>query len=767
MSYLLNWVNDDANETAEFRCVHVNTTQSDEEIARVTIPETMNEVEKVLHILENGLAVQKQAVLERIDAFIKRDRGLLVFTAAVVTSIQRMLPLAHESLQVAAGKSFQRLIANFEFTSHEPLLQLTVHILSVWSASVHEAWLPVFKKLAAKMKKEPIDASIVIDILKLSDINQAKTYRTAACSMISALAPHVSESLSRQLVKKAFDLCQDIEYTVRLRMASELEQLFDIGQTFVQTKLWPELLSLMEDDNAEVKAEASKLLMKALRHLSSSFRREKALPLVIKALSGPYACEAVLPKAGECLQICIRDLEATHQLTKFLDFYRTQLSSAEVSTALAATHNLPGILLILGAHQHEHNSFQQGAPLKSNTSSQTVQRSDEAKKPDGSSLILNEVSACSQTTLIRRPSQADLATDCLLAVVRGRHIECKKLLALAVADIAGVYSPRPELFQIIIDELLDNPETRPVVLARLPSLLSKVELDTTKVYNRLLTLIQSANWRIQFSSLQAVQVLLPRLSQSCLKDTLPDSLITVMKSGAGPTRSKAGEVTAHLIAISASSDLRREIIDRLIQQLAKSTKHLDRQAYLDFCTHAVQYLSRSFFKANFLDSMISLSRDKVSSVRAKFAKLAPELRLGINSEASYALSDVVSLLMEDPDKTVAETACDSHAAMLLPGFWKKLNSDAILKADQVKQETEARILAEEQRSLEEIKKQFVDQLAARAKLEYKANKHKSKIKSRGSVKVVTLGATVKGKSSKRSSLIETRSNSISRPLKKM
>lgn len=651
----------------------------------MTIDESMDDIEKALHILDIGQPVQKQAVFERLEAFILQDQDLRIFTAAVVTIMQRMLPLAPEGMQIAAAKSFRSLIeTTFTPDLNETVLALTVEILSVWSAPVHEAWLPVFKMLVGKVRKDLLNTTILRDILKLGDINRAKTFRTAACTMTPALAPYLPEGLSRQLIKKSFSLSQDIEYSVRLRMAKELAQLFVIGTSFVQNQLWNEILKLLEDDNEEVKKEALYLLMKSLKHLTSSFRKDQALPIVLKVLSGPFATDVLLPQAAECLQTCIKDLESMQKLCDFMDFYRLQLISPNPDLALMATRNLPGVLLALEGQHPEYDNL-------------------------------------------------------LLGVVRSSKANCRRIIAAAMPDIAMVYINKPELVQIAIEDLLDDTAAQPVILKTLPKLTGQLPLDKLKIYNRLLVTMRLSNWRVQYSSLVAVQCLLSSLNPSYIRDSLPDILTSIMQTGALPARSKAAEVAAQMLSRLAYSEFRQDFLSNLALQLAKSHKHMDRQIYLDFALHAVHWFSRRFFKVHLLDVTLSLSRDLMVSVKAKFLRLVPAFRMGMNPETSPALSDIVNQLMDDPDKTVSEAACDAHAAMLHPDFWKKLDSDELLNADQLKERTETQMLAEEQRILDDIKKQFVDQLATRAKLGYKNRKQMGRLNPRASVKTSRFG----------------------------
>jgi hypothetical protein len=668
----------------------------------------MSQVDKALHILNSGLPVQKNAVLERLDSFIQQDRELRVFTAVAVTPRQRMLPLSQESLQVTAGKSFQRLVES-QADLNEALIQLAMQILSVWSAPVHEVWLPVFSKLAGRVRKELLSTTIGREVLKLSDFNQAKTYRMAACSMTPALAPKVPEKLSQQLVKKAFDLSQDIEFSIRLRMAKELDQLFEIGHAFVQNQLWPKILALLEDDNSAVQKEALNLLLKSLKFLTQSFRKEQGLPHVLRALSGPFATEVILPRSGEFLQLCRSELESLHQTEVFMEFYRSQLLSPDSTTAVEATRNLPGILLVLGAARNDYDSL-------------------------------------------------------LLGSVRSRHPNAKKLVAKALPDIISSFSARRDLMRTVILELLEDPAVQLTLLPNLPSLQVRADIDCSEIYSQLLSLLQHSNWRVQTHSLAALQSMLRNIPQPSLRDTLPELLYAVMHTGATPARNKAAEVTAQLTSVLCSTEFRREVIAHMAEQLGHSKSHQDRQVYLEYCLHAMTYFSRGLFKTYFLDMLLTLSRDRETSVRTKFATLIPAFRKGLTGDASLALSDVVNQLMEDPHRTVAEAAGNAHAAMMQADFWKNLDSEEVRRVNRLKEEAEAQMLVEEQRSLDETKKRFVEQLAARAKQEYKDKKLKPKLNPRASMKIPSSPPT-KPLQMKRSSMIDIR-GVVSRAVKK-
>jgi hypothetical protein len=485
-------------------------------------------------------------------------------------------------------------------------------------------------------------------------------------------------------------------------MTKELEKLFVIGQAFVEGELWEEVVNLLEDDNDKVQQEALTLLLKTLKSSSSDFRVSQALPYVIDALTKPYAAQVVLSWAGEVMQVCCKELETLGKLRLFMEFYRTQLLSSDLDTVLVAARCLPEVLLGLGTARKDYDSL-------------------------------------------------------LLGVMRSCHSEVRKLTATRLSAIVCVYSRHSDLMQTMTQELLEDSDTSVIVLTSLPSLIDQGGLDTGKLYSHLLDLLRHSNWRVQFSSVVAVQSLLKTSDQPYVRDSLPERLCEIMQNSAVPARNKAAEALAQLVSILPYSDLRREMVDYLTTHFAQSANHQARQVFLEFCVHALSFFSRCFFNANFLDFLRPMSSDPVTSVRTKFARLIPFFRKGLASEASFELADVVNRLMQDPQRTVADAAGDAHSAMLQANYWRSLDSEEVLRADQAKEEAESRLLAQEQRSLEDIKRQFVDQLALRAKQDYKASKLRPKVSQRASMKGQMSPTLSKASATKRSSMADIRS----------
>jgi hypothetical protein len=180
-----------------------------------------------------------------------------------------------------------------------------------------------------------------------------------------------------------------------------------------------------------------------------------------------------------------------------------------------------------------------------------------------------------------------------------------------MSAIVCAYSRHSALMQTMTQELLEDSDTRAIVLPSLPSLMEQGGLDTGKLYSHLLGLLRHSNWRVQFSSVVAVQSVLRTSQQPYVRDSLPELLYEIMQNSAIPARNKAAEALAQLVSIMAYSDLRREVIDYLTSHLAKSANHQARQVFLEFCLHASTFFLRRFFNANFLDFLRPMSSDPV------------------------------------------------------------------------------------------------------------------------------------------------------------
>lgn len=94
----------------------------------------------------------------------------------------------------------------------------------------------------------------------------------------------------------------------------------------------------------------------------------------------------------------------------------------------------------------------------------------------------------------------------------------------------------------------------------------------------------------------------------------------------------------------------------ITKEMTMSRNWIQRKAFLYFCKHVVQYMSRDFFKKTFMKDYIALSEDKVPHVRMEFANAMLVIKPYFDSDVdlSLELMDILSNLNNDTDRDVLE-----------------------------------------------------------------------------------------------------------------
>lgn len=96
--------------------------------------------------------------------------------------------------------------------------------------------------------------------------------------------------------------------------------------------------------------------------------------------------------------------------------------------------------------------------------------------------------------------------------------------------------------------------------------------------------------------------------------------------------------------------------------LAESTSCVMRKTFIYFCKSAVNTFSRNFFKENFLELYMALSKDNVATVRMEFAKSLLTIKPYFDGDpiVNNDLMSLLNLLSTDVDRDVMEAAehCD-------------------------------------------------------------------------------------------------------------
>lgn len=129
--------------------------------------------------------------------------------------------------------------------------------------------------------------------------------------------------------------------------------------------------------------------------------------------------------------------------------------------------------------------------------------------------------------------------------------------------------------------------------------------------------------------------------------------------------------------------MRTDLINAIKSDLAESSSCVLRKTFIFFCNSAVDTFSRAFFKANFLASYLSLSKDRVASVRMEFARSLVIIKPALDYDSAQAndLMTILTQMHSDTDPDVAEAVQQADDALLQMKKRTREQEKAVTAAD--------------------------------------------------------------------------------------
>ena len=144
--------------------------------------------------------------------------------------------------------------------------------------------------------------------------------------------------------------------------------------------------------------------------------------------------------------------------------------------------------------------------------------------------------------------------------------------------------------------------------------------------------------------------------------------------------------------------------------MAHATNWIQRKAYIVFCRHAIQTLSREYFKKHFIRDYIQCSGDKVPHVRMEFANAMLYIKpfFDQDQDLSLELMDILNHLANDGDNDVLEAVEHTDFELLQN---RKKNKEAMggANGEQEKIALQKKLAIREKEENEERKKRVDDE----------------------------------------------------------
>ncbi|CDW84144.1 serine threonine-protein phosphatase 4 regulatory subunit 4 [Stylonychia lemnae] len=191
-----------------------------------------------------------------------------------------------------------------------------------------------------------------------------------------------------------------------------------------------------------------------------------------------------------------------------------------------------------------------------------------------------------------------------------------------------------------------------------------------------------------------------------LYDAMIPSLLEYIRGGNAEIRQASALCLSKILQYQYNSQKRQELITLIKQDLAESTSCVLRKTFIYFCKYAVNCFSRQLFRTHFNEAYLSLSKDRVPTVRIEFAHsivhIKPYLDYDIN--LNLELMDILNRLKQDHDRDVVEAVEQCDFKLLQQRKKTKDEEKLMIQQDQERLEHEARLVIREQREEEERKK---------------------------------------------------------------
>lgn len=169
------------------------------------------------------------------------------------------------------------------------------------------------------------------------------------------------------------------------------------------------------------------------------------------------------------------------------------------------------------------------------------------------------------------------------------------------------------------------------------------------------------------------------------------------------------ELLAKIMKYQHHSPSKEMLLNIILKEMGQATNWMQRKAYVVFCKHAIQNLSREYFKKHFMKDYIQCAQDRVPHIRMEFANALLVIKPYFDQDIdlSLELMDILSNLNNDPDRDVLEAAEHTDFELLQNRKKNKTMTDEAGELEKVAFAKQLQIREKEE--IEERKKRVDDE----------------------------------------------------------
>ncbi|TPX60767.1 hypothetical protein SpCBS45565_g07419 [Spizellomyces sp. 'palustris'] len=703
--------------------------KTDEEIERYIVDESLDDIDRTIHLLRNGAAIQKQSVIGMLPKLLQEHNSEM--RSRVLPVLLDSIPNEHHSLRIAAGRMMIQLMESglLPPKTVQSVAAAAKKVIDRKDPGTAEVWEDVLIMAIQFMPLDVVENEILPEALIDGALAQPSPYRLWCARVLGAAAPRIEGKKSQELFfRKAMQLCQDTDYEVRACMCRQLNAIAKaVGLDLTTKELLPEYVELILDEESVVREAAIANIMQLVNVLDGGTKASVIVPVWKKL------CEERAPRLLTCLarELGIllwetRDLLPEADLRYFTTFYQSLSTSSVSETREMCAFNFPAIVNSLGNTQ--------------------------AYETHGLDSVYDKLIHDTNARVRRRMASGLHAVAEILGSRSWTLLKTGFLKLFGDGEVEVYHQLFKHLGQILVQFAKDDACRKDTQLDDLLFLILRRERECA---------INSARffWRTHHDLLEQFRwfpdVFGPDLLYGhcvpLLFKLLSENVVLPIKHTAMKT-----------LCITLRKTKRWEHRDRLcrqMQDLKDATNCHTRLLFLDLCEAVLSVFSHKFFKENFLPSYLELVKDPVPNVRLRLVSLLPAVRRTLHLPADSALLQRVSeavgtLLTADPDRDVTEAASAILSKLGAPASEHVINSgkramfgaDTLSRSqdslDKQKEEEEQRAFTTDwdteevvrRRDMDDARQEFAKRLAD------KDLTKKGKIKPGGEGSSATVGA---------------------------
>ncbi|XP_076441962.1 serine/threonine-protein phosphatase 4 regulatory subunit 4-like isoform X2 [Babylonia areolata] len=690
--------------------------KTSEELESLTVDEKLTDIERAVYLLSSGQEVQRISVITTLPSLLRDNKEECM--KRVVPKVREVLHVAQQDMQLAAAKSFlkilqDKLVPLEVFTN--TFLKTIVSCVDSKDPEVAAAWLSTLLDVIDLLPPEIIKSDILGIAIHKGRLQQPVSVRLSCCQILGKIVTKFeSFVIKKEILPVVQQLCQDVEHEVRACMCSHLDTVArGLGLENTKSAILPELVELTNDEESNVRIAGLDTIVNILPMLDDELKAVTVVPLVCKFCQKAMQAEdSTLPNVASYIGKLCHGLQSNltdEQKQWFIDFYKKLCKVGTVDKHKISDKN-PPMALDMDSTGYEDDDWD------------TSTRQNAAYNFPAMAIFVGAKNMKSELL----PTLSNLCKD--------PNWKVRKSTASGFHEIAKIMGQQvmvlfPDLLTLLKD---DNIEVLKGVVATFPACLEVFSKTSTtlsdskaaavqEVVNTFLgaehVVFSSNNWRVQEDMMRNLACLGKICSQDVLYNRIIPIIMVKMKFGrALPVRYAAARSLLVLMRHLHRQEQREQLTNTLIQDFGHGQSFHSRSLFIIVCKYFIELYSKAFFKEHLFEFVLPLIMDPVPNIRMRACSLLPSLKrlikLPYDNALKGSLEQYVRKMLisdeQDRDVVMARTKAvdemDQIPIQMESMVSRRKNFEDDIE-DQVKEEEEKALLEieEKERKEEELR----------------------------------------------------------------